>query len=97
MGGRFLTIALLCLLGMGLGTAYTWVNAQNDQAGSLASLEPAAGVAGGADIGGSFTLTDQNGNTLSSSDIDKYKLDDTGNGSSRQGRRCKNSACFHYH
>ena len=74
MGGRFLTIALLCLLGMGLGTAYTWVNAQNDQAGSLASLEPAAGVAGGADIGGSFTLTDQNGNTLSSSDIDKYKL-----------------------
>ena len=74
MGGRFLTIALLCLLGMGLGTAYTWVNAQNDQAGSLASLEPAAGVAGGADIGGSFTLTDQNGNTLSSRDIAKYKL-----------------------
>lgn len=77
MGGRFLLVTALCLLGMGLGTAYTWMDVSDNQGARLNAMQPAAGntVAGSDAIGGTFTLTDHHGNTVSTQDYDgKYKL-----------------------
>lgn len=83
MGSRFLTITVLCLMGFVLGMTYTVFDVNNNRAERLNQMAPAAGeekvltktIAGGDAIGGEFTLTDHQGNQVSSGDYgDKYKI-----------------------
>jgi len=63
MNKRMRQITMLCLLGFAIGTASAWVEIHNKEgAGSLSKIEPAAGPSlAGAEIGGPFSLTNQDG------------------------------------
>ncbi len=78
MNKRMKQIVMLCLVGFALGTTSAWmqVNEDNMGAAAVAGIEPAAGNAmAGAEIGGSFTLTDHHGNVVTDKDYaDSYKL-----------------------
>lgn len=75
MKNRFLKVAVLCLMGFFIGASIALYNAE-DHSAVLSAIEPAAGRAlSGADVGGPFTLTDHNGNTVTEQDYSgSYKL-----------------------
>lgn len=77
MNKRITQIALLCFLGVLIGTVSAWFQVREDNGAiAAASIEPASGAAlAGADIGGSFTLTDHNGNIVTEKSFgDSYRL-----------------------
>lgn len=78
MKKRVSQIALLCLLGLMIGTFSAWlqVSRENAPGTTLAKIEPASGSAlAGADIGGPFTLIDHNGSEVTEKTFgDKYRL-----------------------
>ncbi len=78
MNKRIGQVAFLCLLGFLFGTGAAWhtVNKEVGAGVSVAQIEPAAGAAlAGAAIGGSFTLIDHNGNSVTEEDYSaSYKL-----------------------
>ena len=78
MNKRIRKIALLSLLGFILGTGVAWLQVQQENNGGyeMAKIEPAAGPGtSGAEIGGSFSLTDHNGTPVTESNYrDSYKL-----------------------
>ncbi|MGH1456580.1 MAG: SCO family protein [Alphaproteobacteria bacterium] len=91
MKNRFIRWVFLLIIGFGIGAGITYLKAKKELGGGVISLSPddnsAAtilkkpvnmndeAVVGSSDIGGSFTLVDQDGNEVTDADYDDtYKL-----------------------